>query len=57
MAESRYILVKDNTSIQVIDTLHATRAVFIIDGICSIGLTRSNLEDLQKQLKVILKKP
>lgn len=57
MDECRYIIHKHCGTIDVEDTLHTSTMWIGIKNVEAIGVTRSDLESLKKQVEEILEKP
>ena len=56
MSECRYILRKGSV-VEIVDTLHTPTVWIGADEVRAIRLTRSNLEELKKELDRVLCKP
>lgn len=57
MSECRYIIHKQNGRIDLEDTLHTRTMWMGIKNVEAIGVTRSDLEMLKKQIDKALEKP
>ena len=55
--ECRYIIHKSCGTIDLEDTLHTRTMWMGIDNIEAIGVTRSDLESLKRQIDKVLEKP